>query len=122
MAYRPASKSKGELAESYACEFLQQQGLTLVDKNYSIKQGEIDLIMRDGNYLVFVEVRLRGDEIYGTGLESISANKVKRILAAARHYLLMHLLVDKIDCRFDIISLSNTLELDWIKNAFEVEY
>ena len=79
---RPTNKRQfGKQLESEACDFLLQQGLTLITKNYNCKMGEIDLIMRDrDDYLVFVEVRYRKSSKYGNGAESISRFKRCKII------------------------------------------
>ena len=67
--------SKGQFAEQKACQFLQQKGLTLIEKNYRCRNGEIDLIMLDKDQLVFVEVRFRKNEDYGTAIDSVISIK-----------------------------------------------
>lgn len=120
--------SRGKEAESQACQYLVSQGLVFEDKNYRCPTGEIDLIMKDKTYLVFVEVRLRRDGDYGHGIETVTKAKRGRIIRSALHYLQHKKLLDKIYCRFDVIGLSSLGLLPpnekflWIKNAFEVEY
>ncbi len=115
----PHSVALGSEAESLACQYLQQRGLRLVDKNYSCHGGEIDLIMRDGEYLVFVEVRLRHNEDYGHSLETISASKQKRIIRTALTYLQETEQMDTQDCRFDAIGISDKDEIIWLQDAFQ---
>ena len=117
MAGRPtrAQQSGGE-AEERAARFLVDQGLALVARNYRTRQGEIDLIARDGEMLVFVEVRLRTGERFGGALGSIHAAKRRRIEAAARHFLMR--LGREPKCRFDVIALSEG-EPVWLRGAFE---
>lgn len=80
--------------------------------------GEIDLIMRDGATLVFIEVRMRTHEMFGGAVASITSSKQARLLRTARHYLSK--LNDEPSCRFDALLLSGTngQEIEWIKNAF----
>ncbi len=85
--------------------------------------GEIDLIMKDFHYqkkeyLVFVEVRYRTNPYYGSGLESIHEGKIKKIRRTAELYLQNKKLTDKIFCRFDVISLSKSADIQWIRSAF----
>jgi len=110
----------GAQAETAALEYLKAQGLSLVVRNYRCRRGEIDLVMREGGGLVFVEVRYRASSRYGSPLESIDARKRGRLVAAASHYLA----VNRVDCpaRFDVVALAPgpaQLELQWIKNAFQ---
>ncbi len=114
------SRKIGHQAENEACHYLQQQGLTLVTQNYNGPQGEIDLIMEDKGYLVFVEVRLRHNPNYGHSLETISKSKQTRIIKTALHYLQKHKSVNHKPCRFDVIGIGEQQKMVWIKNAFEV--
>ncbi len=78
--------------------------------------------MEDKDYLVFVEVRFRQRQHYGNSIETISPSKKYRIIKAAMHYLQQHNLVDKVNCRFDVLGLNPEEKITWIRNAFEVEY
>lgn len=109
----------GYKAEEKACAFLQSKGLILVEKNFSCERGEIDLIMKENDYIVFVEVRSRNSN-YTEALESISQAKQHRVIRAATIFLLHKNWFNKIDCRFDVIAMDET-ETHWIKNAFNVE-
>lgn len=117
---RTANQNCGQHAEAEARDFLEQQGLKLVTANFSCKSGEIDLIMRDGEVLVFVEVRYRKLSGYGDGVESVTSSKRSKIIRTAKHYLLEQNLYDKVPCRFDVIAASPdvTQKLLWIKDAF----
>ena len=108
----------GGEAEKYAEEFLQRQGMILLERNYRCRFGEIDLIMRDGTTLVFIEVRMRTSQIFGGAAGSITPAKQAKLLHTARHYLAS--LKAEPPCRFDAVLLSgaNGQEIEWIKNAF----
>ena len=111
------SRTRGNLAEALVADYLQTRGLRLIERNYSCRLGEIDLILADGPALVFAEVRLRRNLDYGGAAASVTAAKRQRILRAARHYLSGR---PERPCRFDVILL-DALELDrieWIKDAF----
>lgn len=110
----------GHNAEQQAQRFLQKQGLKRVTQNYRCRSGEIDLIMRDGKTLVFVEVRARNNNYCGTALESITPAKVKRISKAAQHYLTCNAKQNHA-ARFDVVAIEKNATINWIKNAFEVE-
>ncbi len=110
----------GKLTESLACKHLQSQGLVLKECNYRCKLGEIDLIMQDGNTLVFVEVRYRKSHHYGSAAESVNARKQGKLLLCAKHYLSAKKNHHQA-CRFDVISLNGPLQaitIDWIPDAF----
>lgn len=109
----------GSMGEDTAKAYLLKQGLEFIEANYYSKGGEIDLIMRDGEHLVFVEVRLRFNPSYGSSLETITAVKQSKIIHTAKCFLLENGLYDKVDCRFDAIGIGPDMELTWIPNAFE---
>ncbi len=114
----------GEAAEQDACQYLIKQGLKLVSKNYRSKFGEIDIIMQDQQSLVFVEVRYRKHNQFGSGAESITAAKQKKLLKTANYYLQQHPQASQFPCRFDVISMSAdstsaSSKIDWIKDAIQ---
>lgn len=115
---RPLHLVRGENAEQQACHYLLKQGLQLKDKNFFCKQGEIDLIMWDDKTMVFVEVRFRQTNRYGSALESITQKKQSRIIATTEFYLLKNKINSPI--RFDVVTLSSDNNINWIKNAFQV--
>ena len=108
----------GAQAEQLAAAFLQRQGLQVVESNYRCRFGEIDLICRDRDALVFVEVRLRGSESFGGAAASITASKQHKLVLAARHYLLQQRTSPA--CRFDVVLLRGLRDndIEWIRNAF----
>lgn len=115
----------GQLAEKAAADYLQKQGLKLLSANYSCKMGEIDLIMQEGEIYVFVEVRYREGDDYGSSLESVTRGKQNKIIRTAKFYLLENNLYDKTICRFDVVSSkpdAKDSEILWIKDAFWVKY
>lgn len=109
---------KGESAEQQALKYLQQNGLKLVCSNFRCKQGELDLVMRDGEALVIVEVRFRQSEQFGGALASVTAQKQARIVAATQHYVIINRL-SHLAIRFDVVALSGAGTINWIKNAFQ---
>lgn len=118
MYKKTPQKMKGSDAEQVAVSYLQRQHLVLITQNYHCRFGEIDLIMRDGSTLVFIEVRMRTNEMFGGAAASITPAKQSRLLRTARHYL--SAINCEPPCRFDAILLSgdNGQEINWIKNAF----
>lgn len=111
-------RGNGARAERLAEAFLVGQGLEPIAQNYRTRRGEIDLIMRDGRTLVFVEVRLRSNRSYGDGMDSVTARKRMRIVAAAQAYL--QSLGRTPACRFDVIALStlDASSIEWLRDAF----
>ena len=112
----------GERYEALACAHLQSGGLTLLTRNFATRFGEIDLVMRDGNVLVFVEVRYRAGRRFGSGAESITAAKRGRLVTAAEQYRQAHPALSSLPCRFDVVALGGNADaphIDWLRNAFE---
>ncbi len=118
---KQSTKAVGDNAENRACNYLQQQGLKLIECNYRSRRGEIDLVMQQDKTLVFVEVRLRTNDRFGSAAESITSRKQGRIIAAAQHYLLQQ--PSSLACRFDVVAISGkeAPSIDWIPNAFQSE-
>ena len=119
----PSTRARGQRVEQLAEAWLRSQGLKSVERNYTVRGGEIDLIMNDGDTLVFVEVRYRRDDQHGSGAESINMVKQQRLMKAALHYLQAQYGDREPPCRFDVISASGETttgipEFDWIRNAF----
>lgn len=110
--------SRGAQAEAQAERYLLQQGLVKRDKNYRCKLGEIDLIMQQGDTLVFIEVRLRSHRQFANAAESVTLSKQRKIVNTAGYYLQQHQLTDKVNCRFDVIAFGEATAPEWIKNAF----
>ncbi|SCK14127.1 YraN family protein [Vogesella sp. LIG4] len=108
------SRSTGSAFEQQAARFLQQQGLKLVCSNWHCRFGEIDLIMRDGASLVFVEVRARRSASFGGAAASIGAAKRQKLTAAANLYLSQQ----HIDapCRFDAVLFNGDAPVEWLQN------
>ena len=107
----------GGAAEDEAARFLSRHGLEVVARNYRTRLGEIDLVAREGDVLVFVEVRLRSSARFGHALESIDAHKRRRIVAAARQFLAN--VRPEPACRFDVIALDEGAPR-WERAAFDV--
>lgn len=113
------TRNAGAKAEDRALSFLQSEGLELIEKNYAWQRGEIDLIVSDGDCLVFVEVRMRNNQYFGSGADTVGPTKKRKIVHTAQHYLATHPIPGNLDCRFDVISIDE--KLDWIQNAFTLD-
>jgi putative endonuclease len=105
----------GAQAEDRALRFLLDHGLSLKERNYTCRLGEIDLILLEGATLVFVEVRMRSSRSFGGAAQSITTRKRRRLLAAARHYLSQQR--ETPACRFDAVLIEHDDTLDWIKDV-----
>lgn len=116
------SHVRGKRAELAALNFLEKNRLKLLEQNYRGPGGEIDLIMLDGNIIVFIEVRYRAKNSYAFAIESIDHRKCGRIIKTGRKYLQENRWTSGNLCRFDVITVSGNLdqpEIGWIKNAFQ---
>ena len=116
------SRRRGGYWERAAESFLRAHGLKTLKRNFLARNGEIDLVMLDGETLVFAEVRYRRSDRYGSGAESVTLRKQQRIVRAARLFLQYHDPQQARPCRFDVISIgrkNGRTEFDWIRDAFE---
>ena len=116
---RPDRAADGASAEALAAEFLAKRGLVIVERNWRRRVGEIDLIVRDGDMLVFVEVRLRRPADFGGAAASITAAKQARLLKAAGLYLARF--AHAPPCRFDAV-LCDALDparVEWLRNVID---
>ena len=108
----------GSEAEKIAAGFLQRQGLSLLASNFHCRFGEIDLVMREGATVVFVEVRLRRDAAFGGAGGSMTLAKQQKLVRTAQYYMQRH---GDSACRFDAILMTrpDAKNVEWIRNAFE---
>lgn len=114
----------GRRFEAAAAAWLERRGLTILDRNFHARWGEIDLVVRDGNVIAFVEVRFRRSDRHGGAAASVDARKRRRIQAAAAEWLARHPDRGRGPCRFDVIALAlrdGRLSGRWIRRAFEAE-
>jgi putative endonuclease len=128
MEFLTTSKKLGQQAENFACDYLSMRGLKLITRNYTCRLGEIDLIMRDKEVLVFIEVRYRRNPNFGHSVETVLANKQSKMIKTATYYLQCHPILAKKPSRFDVLGLSSLpkrstslrypAQVEWIKNAF----
>lgn len=109
----------GQAAEARAEAHLINQGLRLLTRNYRCRRGEIDLILRDGDTTVMVEVRQRSRVTHGSAAESVVVRKQRRIISAARHYLATQPGGAEAAVRFDVVCIDGEQPIDWIRSAFE---
>jgi putative endonuclease len=111
------SRAAGASAEALASQYLVHKGFRVLDRNFTVKGGELDLVCDDGGTLVFVEVRARKNRDHGTPAETISATKRRRIILAARLYLLSRKIEDRA-CRFDVVTLEGGV-ITHLPDAFQ---
>ena len=111
-------RKTGTEYEELAAQWLTGKGFEILEKNYRCRIGEIDLIARDGRYLVFVEVKYRSYEKAGNPSEAVNWYKQKKICQTASWYLRQKRIPEDMPCRFDVVSILGS-EIYHIKNAFE---
>ena len=116
-----SKRDTGNYFEKQACLYLKQQGLVFEDRNINYRCGEIDLLMRDKEQLVFIEVRFRHSNQFGGSVASVDKAKQGKLIKAAQLYLQQNYKSQQPSCRFDVIAFQgseDTFETQWIKNAF----
>ena len=117
-----SARATGDRWEDAALAHAQAAGLVLVARNFHYRFGEIDLILRDGDCLVFVEVRFRGEHARGDGTSSVGAAKRHKLVRAAQTWLQQNPRAADAACRFDVIGCSGLPaqpRFDWTHNAFD---
>jgi putative endonuclease len=119
---KPSTRETGNLTENFAANYLVKKGLVLQDKNSYSRLGEIDIIMKEGETFVFIEVKYRSSELFGGAISAISEQKQHKIRKTAAFYLQQCGLNEyNTSCRFDVVALQgniNNLDITWLKNAF----
>lgn len=114
------NRETGNIGEGYAKEYLINNGYNIIKTNYSCKLGEIDIIAKNKNYIVFIEVKYRKTLSYGYPREAVNFKKQSKIRKVANMYINTHNIVNS-DFRFDVIeilNLNNENVIEHIKNAF----
>jgi len=111
------TRGLGSGYEQLAAEYLEKEGLQIIEMNYRVRIGEIDIIAKDGEYLVFVEVKYRACRAQGGAAYAISQEKKRRITRVAQWYLAQHRISQNTFCRFDAVLIDRT-EVTHIKNAW----
>jgi len=119
------NKDVGDYGESLAENYLVSIGFVILDTKFKCKIGEIDLICKDGNYIVFVEVKSRYSSQFGTPADSVTYKKQKKIFKTAQFYIIRYMLHNN-NFRFDVVevllnSSDNKFNISLIKNAFQLK-
>ncbi len=116
------SRKIGDLTEKMAAQHLINQGLAFVDSNVHCRQGEIDLVMREGDTYVFIEVKYRKSKDFGGAIAAVSTSKQKKIKHCISHYLQRLSLNEyTTPCRIDVVTIEGNITkpiVTWLKNAF----
>jgi putative endonuclease len=112
---------RGREAERLAARFLEARGFEILDRNHAIRQGEVDLVCRDGAVLTFVEVRSRGTSALGSPAETVGRAKARRVVAAATHWALANGGLERA-IRFDVVAVTfgeGDPRIEHLRNAFD---
>lgn len=116
------NKILGDFGEGLACEYLATLGYRVLERNFSCRAGELDIIALQGDTVVFIEVKTRSSEKYGLPSEAVSSAKQTKIVRTALYYLQRNRLLDYM-CRFDVIEIivdeENNHQIKLIKDAFQ---
>lgn len=120
-------RETGLAQEACAARYLRQQGLQMIESNFTCRVGEIDLIMKDGDTLVFIEVRYRTRTDFMDPVASVNYRKQQKLWRAAATYLKFRGLTDRVPCRIDVLGIGRSgddhkLIFNWIKNAIQQHY
>ncbi|CUS47406.1 MAG: putative endonuclease [Idiomarinaceae bacterium HL-53] len=115
-----SSKEAGNCFETIACEYLEQKELKLVTRNYRVNDGEVDLIMKDGQYWVFIEVKYRQNDRMYDIREVLEPEQKKRIKRTAKLFLHQHKISEfEVRIRFDFVGITGTpFQIEWLQDAF----
>jgi putative endonuclease len=118
------SRAVGDAAEQIALDYLLSQNLSLLDRNFHCRVGEIDLIMLDSDCLVFIEVRYRKPNRFASAAISVDARKQRKLANAAAFYLGRNRALANHVMRFDVVALDGPTEskskLQWLRDAFRI--
>ncbi|MCM1157597.1 MAG: YraN family protein [Bacteroidales bacterium] len=113
------NRKLGAKAERAVAEYLESRGFVILETNYRCRQGEIDLIAREQEYYVFIEVKYRNTAKYGMPQEAVGRAKQKRICNTAKYYLYRHQLGEFTPVRFDVAAIAGD-RITYVKNAFDM--
>ncbi len=113
------NREKGNKIEALVCEYLEQQGFIILEKNFKCHFGEIDIIAKDNDYISFIEVKYRKNAVSGYPSEAVNFQKQKKIIQSSLYYIHKNRISINQNYRYDVISVLNE-EISIIKNAFTI--
>jgi putative endonuclease len=119
-AVRTPKQRAGDAAEDAAAKHLAAAGCRIVARNARYRDGEVDLVARERDVLVFVEVRMRVSLRFGGAAVSVNTLKQKRIARAAQHWLVGEYGERWPACRFDVVTVDGSGTIEWIRDAFQM--
>jgi putative endonuclease len=114
-------RSVGSQFEKIAVQYLSEQGYEIIEQNFQCRTGEIDIIAKESEYLVFVEVKYRTDSAKGLPQEAVDYRKIQKISRTARYYMIKEKISMETPCRFDVVTILNQ-DISVIINAFDADF
>lgn len=105
-----ARQQLGLRGEQLACDELERRGYVILARRYRTRAGELDVVARHGDYMVFVEVKARRDRSFGDPEEAVTSHKQQKMVAMATDFLARHRLHDEVPCRFDVVAINSEME------------
>lgn len=108
----------GSEYETKAVLYLEQQGITILERNFRCRTGEIDIVAKDGEFVVFTEVKCRKTARSGSALQSVDWKKQRTICRTSDYYRMKNRIFENMPMRFDVVAIEGD-EIHWIKNAYE---
>jgi putative endonuclease len=121
---KDTSKALGSKGEDLAVQYLKKKGFKVIERNYHCSAGEIDLIAREGNTLVFVEIKARSSSDYGLPQDAVDRFKQQKLIEAARTFMAQRRVTEDIAARFDVVAIHLTPggpHIELIRDAFQGE-
>lgn len=112
------TREKGAQKEEEVCAYLRLKGVKIRERNFRCRQGEIDIIGYDGDYLVFFEVKYRAGKSRGSAAEAVGFAKQRKICQVADYYRVLHHCTEDTPLRFDVVAVDGE-DVTWIKDAFD---
>ncbi|MBE5831343.1 MAG: YraN family protein [Butyrivibrio sp.] len=112
----------GDFYEDIACKFIYANGGSVLERNYRVRHGEIDIIARDEDYLCFIEVKYRNSDRFGPPEKAVNISKQRQICRISKLFLFSRFKSIDLPIRYDVIAISgvqNAVTVKWLKNAFE---
>ncbi len=117
------TRQKGTFYEDIACKYIEENDATVIERNYSCKNGEIDIIARDEKYLCFVEVKFRASNKYGDAADAVMFSKQRKICKVAEYYMFCNGYDEFSPVRFDVLIINSdnmgSYMIKWHKDAFD---
>ncbi len=114
---KEGAKVLGRTGEEKAADFLRKQGCSVIERNFAVKSGEIDIIYLDGDTICFGEVKYRKNDSCGGGEAAVNYKKQRQISRTSDYYRMQNELGEDLSYRFDVVAISDT-KINWVKNAF----